>query len=400
MRFGTQRVSHCARKVSVVLMLSLFTFCLSQAHAQTSPPSTTQSPNTAQKPLMAEDAFKNVQVLRGIPAKEFMETMGFFAASLGLNCTDCHGEESAGDWSKYAADTRLKEMARRMIVMVNAINKGDFGGSRSVTCYTCHRGAEIPKVIPSLAAQNGPPPPDDPDEAEVLATPQTSPSADEILDKYVQAVGGSSKLASFSAKGTYGGYDTDFQEVPVDVFAKAPDQRAVIVHLDNGDSSTIYDGRNAWMAAPETLTPVPVLPLVGADLEGAKLDAELSFPGSIKQKLTNWRVGFPSITIDDHMVQIVEGIAPGGMRVKLYFDKDSGLLVRQVRYTNTAVGVTPTHIEYSDYRPVAGLKIPFRWTVTWVDGQSTIKLTEVQPNVAVPAAKFAKPAPPTAKATP
>src|SRR5580704_17072989 len=172
MKFGTQRVSQYARKVSVVLMLSLFTFCLSQAHGQTSPPSTTQSPNTAQKPLMAEDAFKNVQVLRGIPAKEFMETMGFFAASLGLNCTDCHGEESAGDWSKYAADTRLKEMARRMIVMVNAINKGDFGGSRSVTCYTCHRGAEIPKVIPSLAAQNGPPPPDDPDEAEVLATPQ------------------------------------------------------------------------------------------------------------------------------------------------------------------------------------------------------------------------------------
>jgi hypothetical protein len=143
---------------------------------------------------------------------------------------------------------------------------------------------------------------------------------------------------------------------------------------------------------------VPVIPLVGADLEGAQLDAELSFPGAIKQKLMSWRAGFPPTTIADHMVEIVEGKTPGGMRVKLYFDKDSGLLVRQVRYTNTAVGVTPTHIEYSDYRPVAGVKIPFHWTVTWVDGQSTIKLTDVQPNVAVPAAKFAQPAPPTAPA--
>ena len=393
MKFGTGRPSQCAMKVSIVFLL-----CLSQAHAQTRPPSATQSPAAAQKPLMSEDAFKNIQVLRGIPVKEFMETMGFFAASLGLNCTDCHGEESAGDWSKYAADTRLKEMARRMVVMVNVINKGDFGGSRSVTCYTCHRGASFRRSLQASPRRYGAPPPDDPDEVEILATPQTSPTADQILDKYVQAVGGAAKLASFSAKGTYGGYDTDFQEVPVEVFAKAPGERAVIVHLENGDSSTIYDGQNAWIAAPETLTPVPVLPLVGADLEGAKLDAELSFPGSIKQRLMNWRVGFPSITIDDRMVQIVDGTTPGGMRVKLYFDKDSGLLVRQVRYTNTAVGVTPTHIEYSDYRTVAGVKIPFRWTVTWVDGQSTIKLTEVQPNVAVPVAKFAQPAPPT-KAT-
>src|SRR3984885_14896695 len=100
-------------------------------------------PAAAQKPLMSEDAFKNIQVLRGIPVKEFMETMGFFSASLGLNCTDCHGVESAGDWGKYAVDTPLKGMARRMVLMVNAINKGDFGGKRAVTCYTCHRGSEL-----------------------------------------------------------------------------------------------------------------------------------------------------------------------------------------------------------------------------------------------------------------
>ena len=106
MKFGTVRVSRCAIRVFSILMLCLLTLGLSQAYGQGSPRSSappasaTSSPNTAQKPLMSEDAFKNIQVLRGIPVKEFMETMGFFAASLSLNCTDCHGEESAGDWSK------------------------------------------------------------------------------------------------------------------------------------------------------------------------------------------------------------------------------------------------------------------------------------------------------------
>src|ERR1041385_4408527 len=97
-------------------------------------------PAYSQKPQLSEEAFKNVQVLRGIPVKEFMETMGFFSASLSLNCTDCHGDASASDWSQYATDTPLKATARRMVLMVNALNKANFGGARSVTCYTCHRG--------------------------------------------------------------------------------------------------------------------------------------------------------------------------------------------------------------------------------------------------------------------
>src|SRR6266567_9465293 len=102
-----------------------------------------------QKPLLSEDAFKNVQVLRGIPVKEFINTMGFFAASLSLNCTDCHGSASASDWANYATDTPLKIRARQMITMVKAINDANFGGRPFVTCYTCHRGSQKPKAIPS-----------------------------------------------------------------------------------------------------------------------------------------------------------------------------------------------------------------------------------------------------------
>ena len=47
---------------------------------------------------MAEDVFKNVQVLRGISVAEFMGTMGFISASLSLNCLDCHVNESADDF--------------------------------------------------------------------------------------------------------------------------------------------------------------------------------------------------------------------------------------------------------------------------------------------------------------
>src|ERR1700676_1080711 len=86
------------------------------------------------KPLMVEDVFKNVQVLKGIPVDQFMDTMGFFAASLSLNCTDCHTVDSGGDWAKYADDTDLKRMARQMVLMVTAINKNNFAGARKVTC--------------------------------------------------------------------------------------------------------------------------------------------------------------------------------------------------------------------------------------------------------------------------
>jgi photosynthetic reaction center cytochrome c subunit len=351
------------------------------------------------RPQLSEDAFKNVQVLRGIPVKEFMETMGFFAASLSLNCTDCHGDASASNWANYATDTPLKNTARRMVVMVNAINKANFAGTPSVTCYTCHRGSQRPKVVPSLEAQYGEPPADDPDEVEPLASIRPTATADQILDKYIEAIGGSAavgKLTSFTAKGTYDGFDSDFEKVPVDVYAKAPDLRATVVHMKGGEVTSTYDGHDAWVAEPTDLAPVPLIQLVRANLGGARLDAQLSFPGQIKQLLTDWRVNFPPVNIGDKPMQVVQGSMPDRTRVKLYFDKASGLLVRQTRYSPTAVGTVSARVDYSDYRalPGLGVKIPFNWQVTWVDGRSTINLTSVQPNAPIDAAKFAKPNPP------
>ena len=354
---------------------------------------------TEQKPLLAEDVFKNVQLLKGIPVKEFMNTMGFFSAATNLNCIDCHSAQSES-LEGYAIDTPLKQVARKMIVMVNTLNKSAFGGQRKVTCYTCHRATDRPEAIPSLLDQYSVPT-DDPDRVEIVrgaaAQSVKKISPNDILDKYIQAMGGAAalaKLTSFIAKGTYEGYETLSEKVPVEIFANAPNQLTTIVHTRNGDSVSTYDGNRGWIAAADKL--MRVLPLSGGDLEGAKMDAVLSFPGRIKQEF-QWRTGFPSVSIDDRPVQVIQNVAGGDAGAKLYFDNQSGLLVRQVRYVDTAVGVIPAQIDYSDYRDVTGVKVPFHRVVTWTDCRSIIELSEVQPNARIEAAKFATPAPPTAK---
>lgn len=359
-------------------------------------PASGQTP-AQQKPLMAEDVFKNVQLLKGIPVNQFMETMGFFSAALGYNCTNCHGTAVLGNWAKYADDTPEKRMSRIMIQNVRTINKTLFGGREAVTCYTCHRGSPTPKVVPSLLEQYSEPPPDDPNEVEANAGVKVTASVDDILSRYIQALGGAQPLAgltSFAAKGSYEGFDSYHGKVPVEIYAKSTGPHVVIAHTQNGDSITTYDGSNAWIMGPDK--PVSVLELSpGGDLDGVKLDSVLAFPGGLKQALTGWRTGFPTTSIDDKPVDVVQGTF-GGTRVKLFFDKKTGLLSRMVRYSKTIVGPVPIQVDYSDYREVAGVKMPFQWKLTWTDGQSMYTLSDVQPNVAIDASKFAKPVAPAA----
>jgi outer membrane lipoprotein-sorting protein len=347
---------------------------------------------------MAEEVFKNVQVLKGIPVNQFMETMGFFAASLGLNCVYCHTSQSLEDWSHFADDIPRKRMARNMILMVNDINKTKFGGRRALTCYSCHRGAETPRVVPSLADQYNLPS-EDPNLLEIVPDAPKGLTADQILDKYIQAAGGTQKLAalkSFVAKGTYEGYDTYHEKVPFEIYAKAPRQLTTIAHTQNGDTTTAFDGRDGWVASVDK--PVRLLPLLpGSELDGAKIEADLSFPGGIKQALTDWRAGFPIGTIEDKEVSIIQGSTAAKSRIKLFFDNETGLLVRQLRYSDTPVGTVPIQVDYSDYREVAGVKMPFHSVITWTDGQTTIELTNVQPNAAIEASRFGKPEPAVVK---
>ena len=343
----------------------------------------------AEKQLMAEQVFQNVQVLKGIPVSEFMGTMGFFSASLGLNCVFCHVPESLQDWKKFAEDVPRKRMARNMIAMVNTINKSNFGGRPVITCYSCHHGNERPKQIPSLAIQYGTPE-EDPDEVEVPPQPVPGASADQILDKFAAASGKGSM--GFVLRGTYEGYETYHEQVPFEIWVKAPAQLTSIVHTQNGDSVSVYDGRQGWVASPNN--PVMLLPLApGAETDGARLDAQLFFPAQIKQALANWRSGFPQTNVADKDVQVIQGSGPGNTRFKLFFDQQSGLLLRQLRYSRTIVGSNPYQIDYADYRDVGGTKLPYQWTITWTNGQSIWRVSEIQVNASIPATRFAKPAP-------
>jgi len=353
---------------------------------------------TAPKPQMVEDVFKNVQVMKGIPVNEFMDTMGFFAASIGLNCTGCHVPEALQDWSRFADDVPRKRMARVMIRMVDSINKEKFGGKRMITCWTCHRGGQAVDNIPSLVSQYTVAP-EDPDAIEMVADAPKEPTAEQVLDKFLRASGSAQSLAaltSWSAKGTYDGFNTYHVKVPVEIYSKAPAQRALFAHTQIGDNTEVFDGRNGWIAGLDR--PVPLLILLpGPELDGAKLDAMLGFPGSIKQALTDWKTGFPPTTIDDKLANIIQGTGAGKTRVKLYFDDKTGLLARQVRYADTPIGMVPTQVDYTDYRDVAGVKLPYHIVITWTDGQSDIQLSEIQANVPIDAAKFAQPAPAAAK---
>ena len=340
---------------------------------------------------MSEQVFKNVTVLKGIPVNQFMATMGFFSASLGENCTFCHVQESGGNWARYADDNDKKRTARAMIGMMNGINKTYFAGRRALTCYSCHRGGERPRVTPNLAELYGPPLMDEPDVLQAAAA--KAPTPDAVIEKYLQALGGADRLAaikSYAAKGTFAGFGE--QKRPLEIFAKAPNQRSVVVHNASGpDSVTTFDGRAGWIAAPIAERPLPLIDLTGGDLDGARLDAVLGFPAAIKNALTEWRAGFPGF-IEDRAVQILQATSDGRYPVNLYFDSKTGLLARTVRYADSPVGLSPTQVDYEEYRDVAGVKLPFKLTVTWLDGRSAIELTEIQPNATVDAARFARPA--------
>ena len=220
----------------------------------------------APRPLMAEDVFKNVQVLRGIPVNDFMGTMGIFSAALGMSCEDCH-RSGDSSWANYAADSPRKQVARSMVVMMATINKTHFGGRQAITCFSCHRGTDRPKVTPNLTTLYGAAPPEDP--RDVIEQAPSAPTAEAVFGKYLTAVGGvtpAGALTSFTATGTSAGYGPDSEPRPLELFAQAPNRRTTIVRDAGGDSTSAFDGRAGWLAAPHR--PVPVLGLAGADLDG------------------------------------------------------------------------------------------------------------------------------------
>jgi photosynthetic reaction center cytochrome c subunit len=347
----------------------------------------------APRAATAGEAFKNVttSTLKGLTVSDFLGAMGVMAAALGYDCADCH--TGAGtDKADWVVDTPKKVTARKMVEMVAVINRTNFGGAQMVTCWTCHHGRFMPSTTIGLDALYGTP---NDERNDIVRPAEGLPSATAILDKYIQALGGAQKLAgltSYIATGSSVGYEGLGGGGSFQIFAKSPDQRTTQIsfkdHPERGDSTRAYNGRAGWIKSPRGL--FAEYDLTGSELDGARLDAQLSFPGQIKQVLNNWRVGALD-SIGEHEVQVLQGTGPRGFLATLYFDKDSGLLIRLVRYSTSPIGRVPTQIDYSDYRDVGGVKFPFKYTFSWLDGRDSFQLSDVKVNVPIEAAKFGKP---------
>ncbi len=339
-------------------------------------PSQSAAPSAGKK---TEEAYKNIQVLKGAPADQLMPAMQFISASLGVQCDYCH-EMGAFDRD----DKKPKQIARKMMEMMFAINKNNFEGHREVTCYSCHRGATKPVPIPVITDQEVKLAfPEEPKEEES----SNSAAVDQLLDNYVTALGGPraiQKISTRFGKGTIGLVTNKF---PFEVFDKAPNKRMSVMHLPNGDSIAAFDGSSGWLAVPGQ----PVREMRGAELDAARLDADFYFPLRVKQLFTELHAG-KSEKIGDREDTSLVGTKEGQPPVKLYFDPQSGLLMRLLRYAESPLGRVPTQIDYADYRDVGGVRTPFRWTISRPGGRFTVQLENVQQNVSIDDARFARPA--------
>ena len=330
---------------------------------------------------LAEEQFKNIQVLKGIPADQLIPAMQFISASLGVDCEFCHDHEAMD-----SDDKKPKKIARQMMTMMFNIDKNNFDGRLEVTCYSCHRGAAKPVSIPAIKDEEMGPGAPGKKPAENAALPKP----EELLDKYLAAVGGAvavEKITSRVQKGTllaFGG-----QSFPAEVYSKASDKRVSIMHLKDGDSVTGFDGQRGWVSVPGR----PAHMMSDSESESARLDADLHFPVHVKTLYPKFKVESGE-KIDVHDSYLVEGREEGRPPLRLYFDTQTGLLLRMVRYAQSPLGLNPVQIDYADYREADGVKAPFRWTLSRPGNRFTIQVEEMKENVPIDDAKFVAPPPP------
>lgn len=353
----------------------------------------------ADKPV--EQVNQNIQALKGLPNSQLLPVMHLMRAALGVRCDYCHIAENGKYWMD---DKPAKQTARRMLRMVAEINQNHFGGQPVVTCNTCHRGSTAPVAVPAIKqgafanttrAEPGPPPSD------------PLPSVDTILEKYVQALGGRAALESIGSRmtrltllrsklvnaGTASATVIARGEAwTMEITQKAPDKYLSISDTPGGIVTQGFNGSVGWVKSSSGQRP-----LSGAALAQLKRQADL-------QRELKLREQYPRMTVvgkenlADREAWVVEAFMPEQRRERLFFDAQSGLLLRRVALTRTALGDDPEQTDYEDYRAVDGVKLPFKIIVSYLDDNhygTTRIVSEVRQNLTIEDAKFN--APPTEK---
>ncbi|HYW71009.1 MAG TPA: c-type cytochrome [Pyrinomonadaceae bacterium] len=357
-------------------------------------------PQTGATEKTVEQVEKNIKVLNGMPASQIVPVMNYFAASMGRRCNYCHVNTN-GQWD-YAADTKPeKNTAREMIKLVLDVNKNSFKGEPQVGCYTCHRGRNNPQSVPTLPLALPSPPPGGPGGGgggqAPGAQPQGSPSprptpipADDIINKYVTAIGGQAaidKIKSRSMKGTIAG--ANGQTMSYESNQSGPDKAYEMFKTGQGTMERAINGATGWEKNPQG-----VHELTGGQFTQVKQQSALFRNLKLKEQYTRLRVAGRD-KVGDRDAIVVLAATADSQQERLYFDAENGLLLRRVAFLRTMVGVIPTQTDFSDYRDVDGVKFPFTIVTSSINVGSpisTTKFDEIKLNPAVDDSKFKMPA--------
>jgi photosynthetic reaction center cytochrome c subunit len=369
-------------------------------------PVAVQSPavTAAQQDKPTEQVQKNIKVLNGLPQSQLIPVMNFFAASMGVRCNFCHVNNN-GVWAYDSDDKPEKETARNMIRMVLSINKTTFKGGTEVSCYTCHRGTRNPVSLPMLPLPAPPPRPAGP--GGPGATPGAGPSpapspamptVDDILNKYVGAIGGQAAIDKLKTRVMKGTITTaNGQTLTYEIAQAAPDRAYEMFVAQRGAMERAVNGNTGWEKNPQG-----VRDLAGQQLADLKVSLQLFRNLKLKEQYVSLRLGRKD-KIGDREVYVMTGTTADKKRERLYFDAENGLLLRRITYNETMVGIIPEQTDFEDYRDVEGVKLPFTIKLSTVDvgnPSATRTFTEIKVNVPVDDSKFNKPAAPVKTPTP
>jgi zinc protease len=223
------------------------------------------------------------------------------------------------------------------------------------------------------------------------ATPTAAtPTADQVLDHYVNAIGGRAawtKLNSRVSKGTIEIPAMNNLSGTVEIHEKAPNSMLAVITLSGAVFEQGFDGTMAWSDDPQNGLRV----LSGAELDDAKREADFYHPLDLKKLYAKMTVTGTE-KVAEHDAYVIEAASAGGDPDKMYFDTQSGLLVRAVNHRHTPDGVAVFQAEVEDYKDVDGIKLPFTVHQTSAESAFTIRFTEIHHNLQLADEQFAKPA--------
>jgi hypothetical protein len=373
---------------------------------------TTSAQQPAQAPGGATTPARTIQVLTDVPTAQMIPTMRVIAASLGVECEFCHE-------TNRTLNTEKKDVARRMIAMTLALNKASFGAQLRVTCYTCHRGSNSPLAAPIPTGQytaagvgvlfkgNGSPVPGGQDAVlserfrEYVVKERSSlPPPEQIIATYVAALGGEPALRRISSRRITATTEAaaDVRGVGPAVHAltqqnfKAPNQWVIRSQAANGTTAAGFDGEVAWRqdargVVTETTGAVPAPPLLRV-----KRTSDFYEPLNLRQGYARMMTSGIA-KVRDRDAYLVVGFPDGDLPEQLFFDKESGLLVRKGTATATALGDYAVQTDYDDYRDVGGVRIPYLVRTIGISpaDASTTHIEKVEINPPLDAGMFVKP---------